>query len=245
VAAILDTFHARPAIVSSIAALVLHAALVIALPRARTARALDLLPRSVEVDVPEPPTDPPPPPPPPAPAVNPGAAGGGASAPVRAPAILARNERIESPTPEAPIVSGDGELPLPGHAGSGAGDAGTDGASGSDAGPPGPPATPLVLPPPPPPAIDRSRAPALARNGQWSCPWPPEADPIDDAVVVVAVVIDAAGHATRVDVLGDPGYGFGREARRCALRETYVPGLDREGRPAVSVTKPFRVRFTR
>jgi len=72
-----------------------------------------------------------------------------------------------------------------------------------------------------------------------------EADQIDDAVVVVTVMVDTTGRASKVEVLADPGHGFGREARRCALREVYVPGLDRDGRPTASATKSIRVRFSR
>lgn len=79
----------------------------------------------------------------------------------------------------------------------------------------------------------------------WSCPWPAEADAIDDAVAVVQITVDPAGRAARVDLVNDPGYGFGREARRCALRETYAPALDRDGRAVLGTTKPIRVRFAR
>ncbi|HSO39213.1 MAG TPA: energy transducer TonB, partial [Labilithrix sp.] len=101
------------------------------------------------------------------------------------------------------------------------------------------------LSPPAPASVDRSRPAALARGAAWSCPWPAEADPIDDATVVIAVVVDERGHASKVDVLTDPGYGFGREARRCALREVYTPGLDRDGRAVASTLKSIKVRFAR
>lgn len=94
--------------------------------------------------------------------------------------------------------------------------------------------------------VDRSRPASLVRKGDWACPWPAEAEAeqIDQAVVVIAVTVSETGRALSVDVR-DPGYGFGREARRCAMREAYVPALDREGRPTTAVTKPIRVRFSR
>ena len=43
----------------------------------------------------------------------------------------------------------------------------------------------------------------------------------------------------------DPGHGFGRAARMCALAHRYQPGLDKNGAAAVATTPPFNVRFTR
>jgi len=86
----------------------------------------------------------------------------------------------------------------------------------------------------------------LLRAKEWDCPWPPEADAeqIDEAYVVIVVHVDATGRATRVDIT-DPGHGFGREARRCALRERYTAGRDRDGQPTATTTKPIRVHFAR
>jgi len=101
-------------------------------------------------------------------------------------------------------------------------------------------------PPPQVMAVDLSRTAELAGSGEWRCPFPPEADAdqIDDAAAVIEVVVGATGQATRASILQDPGHGFGREARACALRESYVPALDREGR-AVASSKKFRVKFER
>lgn len=95
-------------------------------------------------------------------------------------------------------------------------------------------------------AVDRSRALQLAGSTEWQCPFGPEADAdqIDEAVVVVAVTVGADGKAQKVTVVQDPGHGFGREARACALRESYLPALDRDGN-AIAASKSFRVRFER
>lgn len=95
-------------------------------------------------------------------------------------------------------------------------------------------------------AVDSSRTAELAGSGEWRCPFPPEADAdqVDDASAVIEVVVGASGRATGASILQDPGHGFGREARACALRESYVPALDREGR-AVASSKKFRVKFER
>jgi periplasmic protein TonB len=114
--------------------------------------------------------------------------------------------------------------------------------------PPQPPTPrpPPPPPPPPPPAVDRSGVAKLRRTTNWDCPWPPEADAdqIDEAYVVLTVYVDANGRATNVAV-NDPGHGFGREARKCAMREMYTPGTDRDGHPIPTITKPFRVHFAR
>jgi protein TonB len=90
-------------------------------------------------------------------------------------------------------------------------------------------------PSPPPrtaPSPDRSRRPSLAGDREWKCPFPPEADADnkDSAVVTLRIEVLASGTVRSVSVEKDPGYGFGREARRCALARTWAPGLDRDGR---------------
>lgn len=95
-------------------------------------------------------------------------------------------------------------------------------------------------------AIDRSREPSLAEGTRWDCPFPEEADDegIDEAVVTLRVAIAANGAVDKVDVAEDPGSGFGREARRCALRKRWQAGLDRGGHP-IAATRVLRVRFER
>ncbi|HEY1957054.1 MAG TPA: energy transducer TonB [Polyangiaceae bacterium] len=95
-------------------------------------------------------------------------------------------------------------------------------------------------------AVDLSRTAELAGSGEWRCPFPAEADAdqVDEASSVIEVTVGADGRPSGARVLQDPGHGFGREARACAMRESYVPALDRDGR-AVSSSKKFRVKFER
>ncbi|MBK6698198.1 MAG: energy transducer TonB [Myxococcales bacterium] len=106
-----------------------------------------------------------------------------------------------------------------------------------------------TAPAPAAPAVDKSRQAGLLGSTDWNCSsfWPSEADSeqIDQALVTIQVAVGPDGKAARVDIVKDPGHGFGLAARRCAMRESFQPGLDREGTPIPSQTKPFRVRFER
>lgn len=96
-------------------------------------------------------------------------------------------------------------------------------------------------------AGDLSRAPQLAGGGTWSdCPFPKEADELrlDGALVTLRVSVSQDGSVSTVDVKEDPGDGFGREARRCAHRKRWAPGLDRAGKP-IAATALIKVRFER
>jgi hypothetical protein len=106
---------------------------------------------------------------------------------------------------------------------------------------------PTGAPPPPPPGPDRSRTASLGGGSEWSCPFPQEADTaqIDEAYVTLQVDVKADGSPATVKVLGDPGNGFGREARRCALGKRYSTALDHDGTAIPGTTKPFRVHFSR
>jgi protein TonB len=109
---------------------------------------------------------------------------------------------------------------------------------------------PVEKPPPPAsvaPAVDLSRPARLAGGLTWNdCGFPPEADAlqIDDASVTIEVDVKADGTQEAVRVLSDPGHGFGRLARSCALAKQFEPALGREGHPIAS-TKPIRIHFTR
>jgi protein TonB len=93
---------------------------------------------------------------------------------------------------------------------------------------------------------DLARHPALGEAANWQCPFPPEAnaDHIDHAVVTIRVEVAASGTARSVTVVKDPGHGFAREARRCALSKKWSPALDREG-AAVAGSAIVNVRFAR
>jgi periplasmic protein TonB len=94
--------------------------------------------------------------------------------------------------------------------------------------------------------IDLSRAPALAGGKAWTCPFPDEADDmgVDHAVVTLRIKVAADGSVMDAIVARDPGDGFGREARRCALRKRWSPGLDSAGK-ATGATTVVNVRFDR
>ena len=96
-------------------------------------------------------------------------------------------------------------------------------------------------------ATDRSRAASLAGSKDWKCEFPPEADidQIDQAYVVVKVATRANGSPESVAILSDPGHGFGRAARLCAMKEHYDPALDTAGNAVVGSTKSIRIRFER
>ncbi|OJY15350.1 MAG: hypothetical protein BGO98_22445 [Myxococcales bacterium 68-20] len=95
---------------------------------------------------------------------------------------------------------------------------------------------------------DKSRAPGLHGSTDWTdCPFPGEADAeqIDTALVTIQVKVKPDGSPENVTVVQDPGHGFGREARKCAMRKKYTNGLDPDGNAIGGTTKPFRVRFER
>ncbi|HEY8943069.1 MAG TPA: energy transducer TonB, partial [Polyangiaceae bacterium] len=79
------------------------------------------------------------------------------------------------------------------------------------------------------------------------CGFPAEADieGINYAVVTLAVTVGSDGRAKSVTVVKDPGYGFGKLARTCAVRKPYITALDPYGKPLTRTTPPFNVRFER
>lgn len=95
----------------------------------------------------------------------------------------------------------------------------------------------------------RSRAkPVSLDQASWNCPWPAEADArqVDQETVVIRVAVRADGRVDRVDVLDDPGFGFGRAARECALASrAFGPALDPGGAPVAALSPPIRVHFSR
>ena len=80
---------------------------------------------------------------------------------------------------------------------------------------------------------DRARAPSMTGTTEWRCPFPSEADAegANHAVATLRIIVDVRGLPTGVLVLRDPGHGFGREARRCALEKHFEPALDHAGIP--------------
>lgn len=89
--------------------------------------------------------------------------------------------------------------------------------------------------------------PARPKSNGWKCPFPPESDKagVDMAVVVLQVTVSPAGHPESVTVRSDPGLGFGREATKCAMAQTYESARDGQNRPVRGDTPPIRIRFVR
>jgi protein TonB len=106
---------------------------------------------------------------------------------------------------------------------------------------------PAAPAPPTPQGPDRSRPAKLAGGSEWSCDdFPEEANAaqIDDAYVTIQVDVMPDGTPASVRVSSDPGHGFGRLARRCALAKHFEPALDHDGHPLAS-TIPVRIHFSR
>ena len=94
----------------------------------------------------------------------------------------------------------------------------------------------------------RSRARAvLLDQSAWNCPWPAEADAeqVNEQTVVLQARVGADGRAERVDVLSDPGFGFGAAARLCTFRTRFEPARDGAGQPITAQSPPIRVHFFR
>ena len=98
----------------------------------------------------------------------------------------------------------------------------------------------------PPTARSRARPVSLDQSA-WTCPWPAEADAqqVDEQTVVLRVAVRADGRAERVEVVRDPGYGFGPAARQCALGTRFEPARDGGGQPVAALSPPIRVHFFR
>lgn len=202
--------------------------------------------KTVEIQIDSPPpapkAKPPPAPPPPAPKTAPVAA---QPAPA---AAQAGKVLTQDPPPDQPVdmtdqgfVSGNGDS----FAG---GQTAADGTSKTAVGSlaarragqrPPPPPRPTA---PPPPDLSRPARPTAL---SWNCGFPPEAEDVDHARVVITVTVGPDGRPESASVNSDPGHGFGRVARRCAMNKSYQPGRDRSGNPTTTHTPPFVVRFDR
>jgi protein TonB len=92
-----------------------------------------------------------------------------------------------------------------------------------------------------------AHAPQLLGGTEWDCPFPPEADAdqIDFQRVPIVVTVHVDGTPQDVRVISDPGHGFGRAARQCAMRQRYAPALDRDGRAVAATSPPINVTFRR
>jgi protein TonB len=94
-------------------------------------------------------------------------------------------------------------------------------------------------------SVDLSR-PAAPVSRSWNCPFPPEADieQINYMRVSVVVQVSAEGNPKSVEVLNDPGFGFGRAARQCALKQAYRSAMNRNGQ-AIAHSLATVVKFER
>ncbi len=100
---------------------------------------------------------------------------------------------------------------------------------------------------PPAVKVDRSRTARIANlENLTRCPFPAEADAeqVDEAAVSIEIRVSVDGRAENVSITRDPGHGFGREARKCALREKYLPALNVDGAAVPGVYK-VNFRFSR
>ena len=92
-----------------------------------------------------------------------------------------------------------------------------------------------------------TRPPTL-RSRDWPCGWPPEAEDTDleEAYVTVRATVNADGSVPDVQVVADPGHGFGRRAVWCAKSKVkFDPALDATGKPISALTPPMRIHFIR
>lgn len=93
-------------------------------------------------------------------------------------------------------------------------------------------------------SADQSRPAALLGGLRWDCLLPGEAEDegIVHATVKLRLKLGASGQVESAEVMLDPGYGFGREALRCARQKRFSPALDRNGNPT-AVTQLVNVNF--
>jgi outer membrane biosynthesis protein TonB len=218
-----------------------------------SAQAPAAAPQEIEVE------EPPPPPPPPAPEET-------AAAPEPAPPVVkappkeapppmaapAQAARVlaQEPDPNEPVDL-TGNTIVQGNADTYAG--GTTAANGTSnravrnivTSPTGVPGGTGTVAAPPPSGPDRSRRGAPAQT-DWNAPFPAESDvaQINEAYVLLQIDIKPDGTPAAVRIAKDPGNGFGREARRYALSQTYKPALDHDGNPIAS-TITTTVHFER
>jgi outer membrane biosynthesis protein TonB len=107
--------------------------------------------------------------------------------------------------------------------------------------------TARVAPRPPAPVAPSQAKPAHPSRDDWSCTWPDEEQDSDlnDAHVVIRVVVDRDGSPQSVEVLNAPKPSFAEAARRCGMSESFQPALDAVGQRIPGPTSPFLVHFVR
>jgi periplasmic protein TonB len=170
--------------------------------------------------------------------------------PAQAAKVLTQKEdpdKIEDLTGNT-VVSGDGTAAYGQQSASGTGDKPVTNPHASLNGVPGGTGTGAAATPAPQAAApDRSQPARLEGGTSWSCPFPPEADvdQIDEALATIVVTVRPDNSVLSVTVVKDPGHGFGRAARMCALGRHFSAGLDRSGAKITATTPPLVIRFSR
>jgi hypothetical protein len=86
---------------------------------------------------------------------------------------------------------------------------------------------------------------SVAVGTKWDCPFPlpNERGGKEEANVLVVVHVENDGKPLSVDVLEDPGGGFGAAAKKCALEKAYQAPRDVNGKPLRATTFPFYIHF--
>lgn len=89
--------------------------------------------------------------------------------------------------------------------------------------------------------------PKWAGPGDPTCHFPPDAQAakVNAAAVVVRVLVEPDGAPGAVQLLEDPGYGFGNEAVRCVGARRFEPERDAQGTAVRGWTTPIRINFLR
>ena len=93
----------------------------------------------------------------------------------------------------------------------------------------------------PPSRPNLSRSASLGSDSMWNCDSP--AASLVDQVVRLVVMVRPDGTAASAEVVFDPGSGFGKAARDCALKHRFSPARDADGKPVLGPTASFGVRF--
>jgi periplasmic protein TonB len=220
----------------------------------------DRLKQEVDIDVDKPPPPPPPPPEPepePEPEKPPPPQAKSEPKPETAPppaAAEAGKILTQEPDPDEPLdLTGEGFVTGTGDRFAGGVTASTgtskNAVRNAQASPTGIGTGSKAPPGPAVPKVDLTRQPSLrGASRDWSdCQFPAEADAegINNASVQIVITVSAEGRAKSVTVLRDPGFGFGRQAKQCAFRKSYEPGLNALGKPADMSMPPLNVTFRR
>ena len=108
-----------------------------------------------------------------------------------------------------------------------------------------------ALAPPPSPATDSEAGASdgaelatLPRpSSPYNCGFPPAPDAPRSATVDLVVAVDERGKPRWVQIIRDPGYGFGQAAIACALGASYEPARNRRGEAVSGLSPRIRIRF--